>query len=205
MRAAVIVLMGLLLAGPAFGHENHVHRAAPKAPSGGIPANLPFPVTIDGRYALVDQDGVPRTQADFLGRYPLIFFGYANCRGICPVALPHIAAALDALGADGTMVQPILITVDPANDTPAALKTALPKIHPRFVGLTGDEPALAAARKAFQVKSKLLFVDPNGQPVFAHGGFIYLMGMQGQLLAVIPPILTSERIAELIRGYVVAG
>ncbi|NQW09028.1 MAG: SCO family protein [Alphaproteobacteria bacterium] len=205
-RAILGGFVGLLLAWPAAGHENHAHSPPkPAAEAMQVPANVPFPVAIDGRYALIDQDGVPRTQADFHGGYALIFFGYANCRGICSVALPRIAAALDSLGTDGTAVQPILITVDPINDTPAAMKAALPKIHPRLMGLTGDEPALSAARTAFQVKSKQLFVDRNGQPVFAHGGFIYLMGRNGELLTVMPPVLSPERMAELVRRYMAAG
>lgn len=206
MRAAVLGVALALLATPAFSHDNHVHKTPTKAsPPSETPANLPFPVSVDGRYSLIDQDGVRRTQDDFIGRYPLIFFGYANCQGICSVALPRIAAAMDRLGDDGAEVQPILITVDPVNDTPEAMKAALPKIHPRFIGLTGDEAALAAARKAFQVKSKQLFVGPDGQPVFAHGGFIYLMGPEGALLTVMPPILSPERIAELVRRYTAAG
>ena len=54
----------------------------------------------------------------------VIYFGYANCPGICPLALAHIAEALDILGPDGAGIAPILITIDPSRDTPAAMAEA---------------------------------------------------------------------------------
>jgi len=207
MRAAAIALTAVLLALPATAHDNHDHgkpapqASAPPAPN-GLPVSVsPFPVQIDGRFSLIDQDGVARTEQDYLGMHTLVFFGYANCQGICSVALPRIAVALDALGSGADGLQPILITVDPENDTVEGLKQSLPEIHERFVGLTGSDDALAAARAAFGVETELVFTDPTLGPVYRHGAFIYLIGPDGTLLSVMPPILSSSRIAEIVSGH----
>ena len=198
------------LAGPALAHNGVVHKnaeeaaahAAETAANVGKPTpGIPFPLDIRAEFALVNQDGQPVTQADFAGKPMAIFFGYANCEAICSVALPRLGAALDLLGEDVDALSPLLITVDPARDTPEKIGPALAKWHPRLRGLTGSEDALAAARDAFQVQSEKVFDDPEGNPVYSHGSFIYLIGGDGKVLTLLPPILGPERMAEIIKSY----
>ena len=208
MRGAVVALALISWASGAAAHDGRVH-AAPPAPAAAAAAetaaDLAFGRRIGGAYELVDQDGRVRRPADFAGRFTLIFFGYANCDGICSVALPRMASALDLLGAAGDRVQPLLITVDPERDTPAAMRAALPRIHPRLLGLTGSPQALSAARAAFHVDSDLAYTDPDRGAVFHHGGFIYLMGPDGRFLTLMPPILGPERMAGILRRYLAEG
>ena len=171
--------------------------AAPAA-AGGPP---PFPLQVEVAFDLVDQDGHRRTPADFAGRPMAVFFGYANCDSICDVALPRMGQALEMLGPDAAGIAPVLITIDPKRDTPAALKAALPQWHPRMIGLTGSEAALEAARRGFRVETEVVYTDPEGNPVWAHGGFVYLIGADGELKALLPPILGPERMAELMRKH----
>ena len=183
----------------AAKHAAETGAKAPPLPEG--PA-LPFPIKIEAAFDLVDQTGARRSERDFAGKPMLIFFGYASCEAICSVALPRLAAALDILGDKADAVQPLLITVDPVNDTPAALAEAMPKIHPRMLGLTGTEAELAAARDAFQVEAQKTSELPDGTPIFAHGSFIYLLDGEAKVLTILPPILGEERMAELILKYI---
>ncbi len=204
MRRGAALLFALaslaaLAAAKAGAHDGVVH--ADPAEAAALAAPSPFPVTIAARFDLVDQTGARRTEADFAGRPMLLFFGYAQCEAICSVALPRMAETLDLLGDRAAEVAPVLITVDPARDTPEALAAAAPRIHPRLVALTGDETALAAARGAFQVSAEVAFEDPAGQPVYSHGSFIYLVGADGKVLTLLPPVLGSERMAEIVASY----
>lgn len=197
---AFLLLAGLApAAAPAHDGTAHSPPAEVAAPDAGT--GLPFPVRITPRFALVDQTGRAVTQADFAGRPLAIFFGYANCEAICSVALPSLAAALDLLGTDGDEIAPILITVDPERDTPEAMAGSLPKYHPRLIGLTGSAEALAEARAVFQIEARQVAETPDGAPIFAHGSFIYLVGRDGTVKSVLPPILSPERMAELMRKY----
>ncbi len=204
------LVLAALLAAPAFAHDGVVHgsdeeAAAHKAETGaavGVPTpNLPFPVDIKAEFALTDQDGQEVTQADFAGKPMAIFFGYANCEAICSVALPRLGQALDILGEEAGALTPLVITVDPKRDTVETMGPALAKWHPKLRGLTGPEAALADARKAFQVETSLVGEDPEGNPIYAHGSFIYLIGGDVKVLTLLPPILGPERMAEVIRGY----
>ncbi len=189
MRAAVAALL-VALAAPV--------GAAEPSP---LPPPLPLPMEVEVRFALTDHTGRAVTEADFAGRTVAIFFGYASCEAICSVALPRVGAALDLLGETGDGVDALMITIDPERDTVESLGPALARWHPRLIGLTGPEAALAAARSAFQVEAEVVAIDAAGDPIFAHGGFVYVIGPDGRLLALLPPILSPERMAEIIRAH----
>ncbi len=201
MRLALTLVLAAGLAPAALAHDRSLPPTTAQGAAQGAGAALPFPIEIRPRFALIDQTGRAVTQADYAGRPMAIFFGYANCEAICSVALPSLAAALDLLGPEGAEIAPILITVDPARDTPAAMARRLAEYHPRLIGLTGSEAALAEARAAFQVEARQVAETPEGAPLYAHGSFIYLVGRDGVVKSLLPPILSPERIAELMRKY----
>ena len=127
------VLFGVVLvlgAVTATGHEAHRKGAA-------APPPLPLDTLFGGPFDLIDHDGTRRTDADYRGRYMLVFFGYTHCPAICPTDLQHMAEAMDLLGAGADHIQPLFITTDPARDTPAVMKDYVANFGPRLVGLTG--------------------------------------------------------------------
>jgi protein SCO1/2 len=201
MRLGLALALAVGFAQPAPAHDGVAHPTTTEAAAHEAGPALPFPIEITPRFALTDQTGRAVSQADFAGRPMAIFFGYANCEAICSVALPSLAAALDLLGPEGADIAPILITVDPARDTPAAMAEALAQYHPRLIGLTGSEASLAEARAVFQVEAKQVAETPEGAPLYAHGSFIYLVGRDGMVKSLLPPILSPERMAELMRKY----
>ncbi len=164
-------------------------------------AQSPFFLDITPKFALIDQSGTPRTEADFAGKPMLIFFGYTKCESICTVALPAMGEALDLLTPEeAEQIAPILITIDPENDTPEQLTTALPDYHEAMIGLTGPEDRLADLRRVFQIEREILFETPYGDPVYAHGSFLYVTDKAGKVQSILPPILGAERIAEIVRA-----
>ncbi len=203
-----VLAAGLVLAGPAvWAHGEKPHTTEdktatepPPRPDAGS-SRAALPITVGGPFALIDQSGRPVTDRDFLGRYMLVFFGYANCPGICPTALKAMADALNELGDEGATVAPILITIDPVHDTPESLAPAVAKIHPRMIGLTGTVEQLAAAASAYGVASKPVGKSRDGIDMFSHGSLVYLMGSDGKLLTIFPPIIDGPTMAAAIRGY----
>ena len=161
----------------------------------------PFPFEIGGPFELVDHRGRRVTEREYLGSHLLVFFGYAQCRSICPVALERMAAALDLLGAAGAGVQPLLITVDPAHDDIEALARRVAEVHPRLIGLTGSRDALDAAAKAYRVETEARGTSLKGTPIFSHGSYIYLMGPDGKFATLLPPVMGAEQMASIIGRY----
>jgi len=212
LMTAAAVLSGCLAVG-AVAHNGVVHKSEEEAkrhfkedgirPAAPLSENTPgFPDIKGGDFELIDQFGQKRTSKDPDNRFQLLFFGYAKCKAICSVALPRMAEVAERLEADGVLVTPLMITVDPERDTVQALAEEAPKFHSRLVGLTGSEAALEEAYKAFQIERKIVFVDPEHGAVYAHGSYIYLLGPDGAFKTLFPPILSPERIAELVHGYI---
>lgn len=91
-------------------------------------------------FELLDQHGAPFTLDRLHGRWSLLFFGYTFCPDICPTTLADLKKFKAMLAeAPGTEeVQIILVTVDPARDTPEKLAQYLDYFDPDFTGVTGD-------------------------------------------------------------------
>lgn len=166
-----------------------------------VSAQTPLPFDLGGAYALTDQFGETRTQADPKGHAQLLFFGYANCLNICSAVLPLMADVVDALADEGLSITPVMITVAPDQDRVTTMAAPLAEIHPDFIGLTGDEAALQVAYDAFSVEVEPLFQDPEYGWIYAHGSFVHLLDAEGKMLTLVPPILDVARTTEIMRGY----
>ncbi len=177
-------------------------RHAVQVPDGPV---TPLPFDIGGPFALIDQTGAPRTEADPEGRMQLLFFGYANCPAICTVAMPMMAEAAAALTAAGAPAVPVMITVDPERDTVGTMAAPLAEIDPALVGLTGPQDALDAAYAAFGVERTLAMEHPELGPIYAHGSNVFLLSPAGEVLTLPPPILDPARAAEIAARYAGAG
>jgi protein SCO1 len=80
------------------------------------------------------------------GYVTLLFFGYTNCPDVCPVHMANIAGAMRRLGPEITnRIKVVFVTVDPARDTPEAIRTWLNHFDQRFIGLRGDSATVASA------------------------------------------------------------
>ncbi len=102
-------------------------------------------------FALTDHTGKPRTLADFRGKVVVIFFGYTQCPDVCPTTMAGLVETLKLLGGDAKKVQVLFITVDPERDTPQLLAQYVPAFDPSFIGLYGDQQAIAKTAQAFHV------------------------------------------------------
>jgi len=156
---------------------------------------------IGGPFALTDQNGVRRTDADFRGKLMLVYFGFTYCPDICPTDLQQMALAVDQLGPAGGTVQPVFITVDPARDTVEHLKDYMALFHPRFVGLTGDAAAIRQAARAYRVYYEKVEREDKSDYTLDHSVFIYLMDRDGRYLGFFPPGTSAERLAETMRSH----
>jgi cytochrome oxidase Cu insertion factor (SCO1/SenC/PrrC family) len=154
---------------------------------------------VGGPFALTDHNGKPRTEADFRGKFLLVYFGFTYCPDICPVDLLNIGIAIDQLGEAGELVQPLFVSVDPERDIPAHLAEYVPMFHPRLIGLTGDADAVRKAADAYKVYYAKVASGGGTDYTVDHTAFIYLMGVKSEYLGFFPPGTAPDRMAESIR------
>jgi protein SCO1/2 len=148
---------------------------------------------------MTDSQGRHRTLADFHGKVLLVFFGYTQCPDVCPTAMALASQALQLLGPQAHEVRVVMISVDPARDTPQILEAYVHAFDPGFVGLTGTPEQLertARSFKAFYAK------EPGPTPeqyAMTHSSAFYLMDRQGEARALIGSSATPEEMAHDIR------
>lgn len=184
------------------GHETLAHAKEKPVSSPTAKSDIvPLPFNMGGSFELTDQDGNRRTNNDFDGRQLLVFFGYARCESICPVALKSMLDAVALLGPEGDKLQPLLITIDPENETPTVLAALLPTFHPRLQGLTGTAEEIATVRKLYRINAKQTGTTRKGNPVYAHGSFVYLLDTTGKVTTLLPPIFDGPAMADKLRPY----
>ena len=102
-------------------------------------------------FHLVDQNGRPRSMADFRGKAVVMFFGFTRCPDVCPTTLSDLRKAIQLLGPDAERVQVLFITVDPARDTQEVLAAYIASFHPSFLALRGDEEATRRVARDFKI------------------------------------------------------
>jgi protein SCO1/2 len=151
-------------------------------------------------FTLINQDGVVMRDEDIKGRVGVVYFGFASCPDVCPLALGRLSAALNELEpAELQKVAPLFITVDPDRDTPEKLKAYL-AFDPRLTGLTGERAAVEAAKANFKV-----YAEPEASEDSAlgytmqHTSFFYLIDRAGALTVALEDTLTPAEIADAIR------
>jgi protein SCO1/2 len=156
---------------------------------------------VGGPFALTDQDGRPRSDADFRGKLLLVYFGYTYCSDVCPTDLQAIASAIDKLGPAGDAVQPVFITVDPEHDTSEQLKLYVALFHPRLIGLTGSVNEIKKVAHAYKVYYAKAEPEKKSDRLIDHSGFIFLVGRDGKYLGFFPPGTPADRLIDAIRPY----
>lgn len=105
--------------------------------------DLDFPV---GEFSLTERDGRTVTAADLRGKVWVASFVFSRCLGPCPAVTGTVQGLQEDLR-DVPDARLVTFTVDPARDTPGALKAYADKYRAdpaRWLFLTGDEKTLHA-------------------------------------------------------------
>ena len=172
----------------------------PAPSAGGV--QLPQGIALGGPFSLQDHNGQRVTEGAFAGRLGLIYFGFTYCPDVCPTELGLMASALDLLGPDASRVLPVLITIDPARDTAAALADYVSRFHPALIGLTGTGEEIATAARAFRVYYRKIQPPGASDYLMDHSSFIYLVGPDGKVRQLFRPNTPPETIAAAMRGQI---
>lgn len=95
-------------------------------------------------FSLPASTGGQLALSDLRGKTVLLYFGYTHCPDFCPTTLTQFAAVRRQLGDLAEQVQAVLISVDPARDTPEVLAEYVTRFDPTFIGLQGSADVLAS-------------------------------------------------------------
>src|SRR5258708_15140840 len=102
-------------------------------------------------FSVRGSDGAALTLSHYRGKVVVLGFGYTSCPNVCPVTLAVLALAHRKLGALGSQVQVIYLTVDPDRDSAERLKQYLAAFDPTFVGGTCSAAQMAAVLARYAI------------------------------------------------------
>lgn len=178
--------------------------------TGCAPADTDAPplagASLGGAFSLLDQSGRRVSERDFAGRYKLFYFGFSFCPDVCPTDLQSIAKGLKQFEASdparAARVTPIFVTIDPARDTPAALKTYAAAFHPRLVALTGSGAEIAAVAKRYGIAYSRRDGAAADSYTMDHSRIAALYGPDGAPIAIIPQDRGPAAVAEELGKWV---
>ncbi len=167
-------------------------------------------------FSLVDHQGRRVSEADFRGKYLLVYFGYTYCPDICPTDVQAMSEAVEILDAAGVSVQPIFVTVDPERDTGSQLADYVDAFHPRLIGLTGSREEIARTAKGYRARFfKLHYPVENdsddedaeatkAEYTVRHTAFTYLVGPTARGLMTFPhgeqPDDMARKVIRMVNG-----
>jgi len=122
---------------------------------------------------LTDHNGQAFSLSNQRGKVVLLYFGYVNCPDECPLTMAHLKLARESLGDRAKDVQVIMVSTDPARDTPQALKDFMGHFDPSFLGLTGTQAELQKTWMDYGVT-----VENGGE---THSTFLYVIDPAGNV------------------------
>lgn len=135
-------------------------------------------------FSVRGSDGASLALSHYRGKVVVLAFGYTSCPNVCPVTLAVLAQAHRKLGAQGSQVQVIYLTVDPDRDSAERLKQYLAAFDSTFVGGTGTALQMAEVRRSYGVTAEK--VGTGKDYAVAHSSFVYLITREGKLRALMP-------------------
>ncbi|HEY5105504.1 MAG TPA: SCO family protein [Caulobacteraceae bacterium] len=158
------------------------------------------PSLIGGPFQLTDQNGRRVDERILRGKWTAVFFGYTFCPDVCPTTLTNLGQASALLGSRARDFQVVFISVDPARDTPAQLKSYLssPAFPTGAMGLTGTPAQVAAAAAAYRVYYKRAGSGPDYS--VDHTAIVYLMDPKGRFSQPVDDAAAPAQIARQIAG-----
>lgn len=181
----VIVMVAVIGAGAWDGLRGDGGRTArnPNGASTGLtsPA-VPPGKTLDKRwpappFALTDQNDQPFTDRDLQGHPYIADFVFTQCAGPCPLITGKMAQLQKMVN---PAVHLVSFSVDPQNDTPAALKEYAAKFNvdpARWHFLTGKPEAVYAVTKGMKISAQAA----DAQSPIIHSTQLMLIDGEGQV------------------------
>ncbi len=181
----------------AGGHDHHAHHQM--SSGNGQSVMKKSPIADSSLAGLIDYDGNKVEDADFEGKKRLVFFGFTHCPHVCPTGMATLSSALRQLDEKyGDYAQEMLkhtdivmVSTDPARDTPERMKEWLGYFDDRIVGLTGDAELL-------QEKAENYRADRMGH----HSPYLYIMDEKGDFAGIVNTQGGTDKVARMIEEKV---
>jgi len=165
-----------------------------RADAGELPGDSAYNLALP----LVDQDGKPFAFADGRGRVRIVSMFYTSCKYVCPLIIDTLLKTERELAPDQRAdLDVLLVSLDPDNDTPDALKRVADKRHldgRRWLLARAEKPGVRRLAAVLGIQYKQI---ENKE--FSHSSALVLLDAEGRIVA------RSDRLGEADAEFVAAA
>jgi protein SCO1/2 len=159
------------------------------------------PFDLGGDFVLAAHDGTTFDLTEHRGEVFLMFFGYTHCPDFCPATLSLLNQVYELLGEDGSGSSTLLVSIDPARDTPEALAKYLGYFGVPALGLGGTTEEIETVLSAYAGLMES-GEDEEGEVAFGHTTYIYLIDHEGNVRYMFRPNDTALFIAAGVKQQI---
>jgi protein SCO1 len=140
-------------------------------------------------FALQDQAGKTVTMAAQRGHWTVVTFLYTHCPDVCPLIAASLNGALKDPAGGAARLHVLAVSVDPARDTLAAVRTyaVQHRLAPAFRFLIGTQAQLERVWSAYHVAAL-----PGPKGTVTHSTFSMLIDPQGQERVLYDATITTD-------------
>lgn len=158
-------------------------------------------------FQLVAHDGEAFTKDNLNGQWTLLFFGFAHCDSFCPATLALLNTIYGQLEDNvRKQTQVVMVTVDPARDSPEVLAEYVPAFNPEFVGVTGDFLPIKLLADQFYIGFRKSSEEESHHGYAVdHGEQIVLVNPQGEYHGYFKPPHTLGRLKATYQSIVLSN
>ena len=183
-----VVIIGLLASALIAGRQ---------APIGGFGDENG---KLGGDFTLNSVDG-PVSLADYRGKVVVVYFGFLNCEEVCLNSMRVLQNTMLRLDAhDQEQVRIMLISIDPARDTPEALARFAHSYHDNIIGLTGSQRQIDKVSRLYGAHYKITDEDRNDPSYFfRHSSRYYVIDQNGELIDAMRHSTTPNELTTRVR------
>ncbi|KAJ8760822.1 hypothetical protein K2173_021860 [Erythroxylum novogranatense] len=128
---------------------------------------------IGGPFNLINHDGKPVTEKDFVEKWMVMYFSFTRCPDIYLDELQKLVASIEKIKEKtGIEIVPVFIFVDPERDTVEQVREYCKEFHPKLVGLTGNLEEIKKAARAYRIYY-MKIVEEDSDHLVDHSIVIY--------------------------------
>lgn len=160
---------------------------------------------LGGPFVLVNTEGEPVSQAEYLGSWAFFYFGFTHCPEICPVELNRMTRVVDTVRAarPKDKIVPLFVSCDPRRDSLEAIEEYLSVFHEDFVGLVGTPKQVNDACRSYRIYYSVPSEEDaeTDDYLIDHSIAIFLFDPQGRFVDFFGNRYDENEIAEKVLHY----
>ncbi|ROR98972.1 protein SCO1/2 [Sinobacterium caligoides] len=151
---------------------------------------------------LTDQHREVFDRSRLEGQWSLVFFGYTYCPDVCPTTLATLKRFTQMIEGErfSEDLQVVLLTVDPARDTPQQLAPYMAYFDEQFIAITGDFLNVYRTANALNAAFNKRLTERPGEYWVDHSANIALINPRGDYHALLLPPFEAGKLRLLYRS-----